>query len=125
MKSGLIRRFSVCATALALTLTAANAVGCSTNRPASRSEAGTLMSTLKWHVHRVMSAISSAPYVGDIDASFVAHLVADFEAKNRSAQDRDTRLRHVAEQIADGRTKDLEGLKKVSVGPCEAAKTPR
>ena len=124
MKSGFFRRFSVCAVTLALTFAMADAAAGSTSRPAADGANSTFMSSFRWHMHRVMLAISNAPYVGDIDAGFVAHLVAHFEARNRSAHDHDARLRHIAEQIADGRTNEIDAIKKVSVPPYEAAKAP-
>jgi hypothetical protein len=124
MKFGLLRRFSVCAVALAWTFAVVDAAGGSTSRLPAGGAHSTWTSSFKWHMHRLMQAISSAPYAGDIDAGFVAHLVADFEEKNRSAQDHDARLRHIAEQIANGRAKEIEAIKKVSVRPCEATKPP-
>ncbi|GAB7521347.1 hypothetical protein [Paraburkholderia sp. 2C] len=128
MKSGLFRRFSVHAAALVLIFGAANAAGGSTNRLAADSANGTLLSSFEWHAHRVMQAIGSAPYLGDLDAGFVAHLTAFIGAANRSAQDHDAHLRHIAEQIADGRTKEIgstkNSMKKVPVPPWQAAKTP-
>lgn len=124
MKSGFLRRFSVCALALALSCAAADAAAGSTNRPATGGANSTLMSSFRWHAHRLMLAISSAPYAGDIDPGFVAHLVAHLETTNRSTQEHDARLRRIADQIENGRTKEIEAMKKVSVPPRSAAKSP-
>jgi hypothetical protein len=124
MKSGFFRRFSVCAAALVFAFAAANAAGGSTHRSVADSANDTLLSSFKWHAYRLMLAIGSAPYVDDINAGFVSHLTAYIETGNRSAQDRDARLRHIAEQIADGRAKEIEGMKKVPVPPCKTAKAP-
>jgi|ERR1700754_41046 hypothetical protein len=124
MKSGFFRRFSVCAVALALSLAVADAAGGSLNRPVAGSANSTLMSSFRWHAHKLMLAISSAPYAGDIDAGFVAHLISYLETTDRSAQEHDARLRRIADQIENGRTKEIEAMKKVSVPPRNAAKAP-
>ncbi|MDQ7978015.1 hypothetical protein QYH69_12265 [Paraburkholderia sp. SARCC-3016] len=93
MKSGPIRRFSICALTVALTCSAANAAGV-------------------------------AAYAGNTDAGFVMRWLAHFEAKNPSTQQHDVHLTHIAEQIASGRSTEIEALKKVSVPPRAATKAP-
>jgi hypothetical protein len=70
------------------------------------------------------NAAGVTPYAGNIDTGFVMRWLAHFEAKNPSTQQHDAHLTHIAEQIASGRSREIEALKKVTVPPRAATRAP-